>query len=135
MIHSISANSAVVVDASAIVDFLLDVRTVVRRLGQHELHAPVTVDAEMLHGLRRKWLNDAVSDEEAEVALLLFRQIVIHRHPVEPFVMRMWSLRQNVTAYDAGYVALAESLDLPLITRDARLSRSSGHGARIEYID
>jgi predicted nucleic acid-binding protein len=135
MIHSISANSAVVVDASAIVDFLLDVRTVVRRLGQHELHAPVTVDAEMLHGLRRKWLNDAVSDEEAEVALLLFRQTVIQRHPVESFVARMWSLRHNITAYDAGYVALAESLDLPLITRDRRLANSSGHAARIESIE
>ena len=47
----------------------------------------------------------------------------------------MWALRKNITAYDAGYVALAESLDLPLITRDRRLSRSSGHAARIEYID
>jgi predicted nucleic acid-binding protein len=46
----------------------------------------------------------------------------------------MWAMRRNITAYDAGYVALTESLDLPLLTRDARLSRSSGHGARIEYI-
>lgn len=47
----------------------------------------------------------------------------------------MWAIRQNVTAYDASYVALAESLDLPLITRDRRLAHSSGHAARIEYID
>lgn len=57
------------------------------------------------------------------------------RHPVEPLVHRMWSLRANVTAYDASYVALAESLSLPLVTRDRRLSRSSGHAAAIEYID
>lgn len=59
----------------------------------------------------------------------------ILRHPVEPLVHRMWSLRANVTAYDASYVALAESLGLPLITRDRRLARSSGHAAAIEYID
>jgi predicted nucleic acid-binding protein len=46
----------------------------------------------------------------------------------------MWSLRHNVTTYDAAYIALAEALDIPLLTRDARLSRSSGHTARIEYI-
>lgn len=58
----------------------------------------------------------------------------ILRHGIEPLVGRMWELRYNVSAYDAAYVALAESLNLPLITRDARLARSSGHAARIEYI-
>ncbi|HVE70624.1 MAG TPA: type II toxin-antitoxin system VapC family toxin [Thermoanaerobaculia bacterium] len=58
----------------------------------------------------------------------------ITRHPIEVLVPRMWFLRQNITAYDASYVALAESLNLPLITRDARLARSTGHAARIEYI-
>lgn len=47
----------------------------------------------------------------------------------------MWALRQNITAYDAGYVALAESLGVPLLTRDWRLAHSSGHAATIEYID
>ena len=47
----------------------------------------------------------------------------------------MWALRANVTAADAAYVALAELLDAPLITRDARLFRSSGHTARIEFIE
>jgi predicted nucleic acid-binding protein len=47
----------------------------------------------------------------------------------------MWALRNNITAYDAGYVALAESLGVPLVTRDRRLFNSSGHAARIEYID
>ena len=48
---------------------------------------------------------------------------------------RIWSLRDSVTAYDAAYVALAEILDCPLITCDARLARSHGHKARIELID
>ena len=46
----------------------------------------------------------------------------------------MWAIRQNLSAYDAGYVALAELLNVPLLTRDGRLARSSGHAARIEYI-
>lgn len=134
MIQLSSARSAIVVDASAIVDFLLDVRSVVRRVDLHDLHAPVTIDAEVLHGLRRKWLSEAITDDDAEIALSLFRRLVISRHAVQPFVTRMWTLRNNVTAYDAGYVALAESLNLPLLTRDRRLAHSSGHAARIEYL-
>jgi predicted nucleic acid-binding protein len=64
----------------------------------------------------------------------MFRRYDIIRYPVEPLVPRMWSLRRNITAYDASYVALAESLNLPLITRDRRLAQSSGHAARIDYI-
>lgn len=99
------------------------------------MHAPVTFDAEVLHALRRQWLIGRVGDEEARSAFTILRNASITRHPVQPFVQRMWSLRRNITAYDAGYVALAESLAMPLLTRDRRLSRSSGHAARIEYID
>ena len=48
---------------------------------------------------------------------------------------RVWDLRDNLSSYDAAYVALAELLNVPLLTRDARLARSTGHAARIEYID
>lgn len=75
-----------------------------------------------------------LGDDQAATALRMFQAYDITRHPVEPLVQRMWSLRANVTAYDASYVALAESLALPLITRDRRLSHSSGHAAAIEYI-
>jgi len=50
------------------------------------------------------------------------------------FVDRIWSLRANLTAYDAAYVALAESLPAPLITRDTRLAKAAGHTARIELV-
>lgn len=125
---------SIIVDASAIVDALLGVGNIHARILQHELHAPVTVDAEVLNAVRRKWLAKLVEDDEATMAVDLFQMFVIARHPVAPFVNRMWSLRHNVTTYDAAYVALAESLSIPLLTRDARLSRSSGHAARIEYI-
>jgi predicted nucleic acid-binding protein len=65
----------------------------------------------------------------------ILRAFPIERHPHEPLLERVLALRQNISAYDAMYVALAELLNAPLITRDARLARSSGHTARIEFIE
>jgi predicted nucleic acid-binding protein len=134
MTLSISETSSVVVDASVLIDAFRGFRRVAAALTHRQLHAPGTVDAEVLHGLRRAWLGKRIDDEEAQSVLAVLADTPIVRYPIEPFVRRIWSLRQNITAYDAAYVALAESLDLPLITRDARLARSSGHAARIEYI-
>ena len=135
MTLSTSATSSVVVDASVLIDALLiGVASVLARTAGADLHAPVTVDAEFLHAMRRRWLAGAVNTDQATGTLKVFGRLQIVRYPIEPLVWRIWSLRHNITAYDAGYVVLAESLNLPLITRDARLARSSGHAARIEYI-
>ncbi len=117
-----------------LVDAVLELQRFVGHLAHVQLHAPVTVDAEVVQALRRRWLLKPVDDQQAETAFELFRRYEIVRHSVEPLVDRMWALRRNVTAYDASYVALAETLDLPLLTRDRRLAKSSGHAARIEYI-
>lgn len=124
----------IVVDASAVVDLLLGIDDVVAELAKHELHAPVTIGSEVLHAFRRRWLSGQIRDHEATIAIQAFRELEITLHPVHPFLERMWSLRRNITAYDAGYVALAESLHSSLLTRDWRLAHSSGHAARIEYI-
>ena len=134
MTQSINGIMVIVVDASAVIDVLLAVGDVDRQLARHELHAPSTVDAEVLHGLRRKWLAGTIDAVVGAAAVGLFQRMPITRHPVQHLVDRIWALRQNISAYDAGYVALAESLNVPLLTRDGRLSRSSGHTARIEYI-
>jgi predicted nucleic acid-binding protein len=118
-----------------LIDALLGDIRVGQRITGPELHAPVTVDAEVLHGLRRAVYSGALDPLVADSVVQGFLRTVIERHAVRPFVARMWAMRRNITAYDAGYVALAESLNLPLITRDRRLSNSSGHAARIEYID
>lgn len=54
------------------------------------------------------------------------------RYPHEPFIRRIWELRENVSAYDAAYVALAETLEAPLVTTDRRLAQASAHEAKIE---
>jgi predicted nucleic acid-binding protein len=127
----------IVIDASALVDVIMGWRAEPireRLLRASFVHVPVTVDAELLHALRKHALAGVVGPQHSNAALKLLDGDTLSRHPVQPLAPRMWSLRHNITAYDAAYVALAESLDLPLITRDARLSRSSGHAARIEYI-
>jgi len=125
----------VVVDASVVIDALIGVQRLVDRLVMYELHAPVSIDAEVLHGVRRKWWKEFITDDEADTVVNSFQVLPIRRHPVAHLVDRMWSFRHNITAYDAGYVALAESMNVPLITRDGRLSRASGHTARIEYLE
>jgi predicted nucleic acid-binding protein len=127
----------IVIDASALVDVIMGWRAeaIKERLRDATIvHVPVTIDAEVLHALRKHALAGVVSIQHSNAALEMLRGTTLSRHPVQPFGPRMWSLRHNVTTYDAAYVALAESLDVPLLTRDARLSRSSGHTVRIEYI-
>lgn len=127
----------IVIDASALVDVIMGWRSEPirdRLLSASLVHVPVTVDAELLHALRKHAFAGVVGPQHSNAALRLLDGPTLLRHPVQPLAPRMWSLRHNITAYDAAYVALAESLGLPLLTRDARLSRSSGHAARIEYI-
>ena len=117
------------------VDVLVDHPELGLHFDGRELHAPVTIDAEVVHALRRRWIRDELTSVDVRARLDLLMNAAIRRHQVVGFIQRMWELRHNVTAYDAGYVVLAESLNIPLLTRDRRLARSSGHTARIEYID
>jgi predicted nucleic acid-binding protein len=75
-----------------------------------------------------------VSPDRAAEALADLADFDLHRHPHIDLLTRAWKLRENVTAYDAMYVALAEALDAPIVTCDAPLARAPGHGARIELI-
>jgi predicted nucleic acid-binding protein len=130
----------IVVDASIASEILLgcpgDVAALERLFGTNEdMHAPELFDAEVAHVIRGAWLDGDISNETGEMAISFLRVFPVTRHSHEPLLERVWALRQNVTAYDAMYVALAELLDVPLITRDGRLARSSGHSARIEFIE
>lgn len=125
----------VVVDASALVEVLTAGRAsdpLYARLAGEELHAPHLVDLEVAQVLRRLERTRALGAWPCSVALQSLRAMSLFREPHEPLLQRCWDLRANLTAYDAAYVALAEALESPLITCDARLYRAPGHRAAIE---
>lgn len=130
----------IVLDASALLEFLLQTPLGARveaRLfrDEGELHAPHLVDVEVTQGLRRLVRAGEVSPHRAAEAMADLVDLDLHRHPHLDLLTRVWTLRDNVTAYDAMYVALAEALDAPVVTCDAPLAKAPGHRARIEAID
>ena len=70
--------------------------------------------------------------EQERDALKALSDVRVNRYPHGPLVPRIWELRDDLTAYDAAYVALAEALDVPPVTTDGRLTRAPGHRARVE---
>jgi len=131
-------NGSVVVDTSVVVDVLTNVPNIaaaVESRGVTVLHAPYAIDLEFLNVLRNLWLHSRITKQEGARVIYEFSQMISVRHHHEALLVRAWDLRNNVSASDALFVALAEHLDIPLITRDRRLARSSGHTARIEFIE
>jgi predicted nucleic acid-binding protein len=129
----------IVVDASALLEFLLQTSLGTRveaRLfrDEDEWHSPHLADVEVTQGLRRLVRANAVSPARAADAIADLADLDLHRHSHIDLVTRAWKLRENVTAYDAMYIALAEALDAPMVTCDTPLGRSSGHRAHIEVI-
>lgn len=128
----------IVIDASVVVDIVTasERSALLRgRLQDTQVFAPYLIDLEVLHSIRRQQYRGLISLARCAVAVVNLQSMVILRHPHEPLIDRIWELRNNLTAYDAAYVALAETLGATLITRDARMARSSGHEARIEYVE
>jgi predicted nucleic acid-binding protein len=97
-----------------------------------DLHAPHLIDTEMLHALRRMTRTGELSDERAADARTDFAELSLTRYPHQPLSDRIWTLRHNLTAYDATFVALAETLDAPLVTCDTRLTAAPAHHANVE---
>jgi predicted nucleic acid-binding protein len=129
----------IVVDASTILELLLQTplaAAVERRLleGGETIHAPALLDLEMAQVLRRYVSRGEVSALRAGVALDTMTVFPVTRYTHEALLPRIWELRENLTAYDAAYVALAEALRAPLVTGDERLARAPGVRAAIELI-
>lgn len=126
----------IVVDSSALVDALTavpgsdDLRSY---LAAEDLHAPGLIDFELVSALRGLTLAGHLSATRAQDLLTDFDDLPMQRWPsADALRRRAFQLRDNISAYDAAYVVLAEALDCPLLTRDTRLARSRGHSARIE---
>lgn len=129
----------IVLDASALVELLLGTqagRKVAERIADPRLglHVPHLADVEVAQVLRRYVREGALEAGAGAAALADLRALDLERHSHEALLERAWSLRENVTAYDAVYVALAEALDAPLLTCDARLARAPGLRARFELV-
>ena len=127
----------IVVDASAAVTMFLNLGRGAARVRERleaveYVQVPHLFDVEVLHALRRHSLRGSLSEEQSRLILSLLREMKAVRYPHAPLVPRIWELRENLTAYDAAYVALAEALDAPLVTMDERLARAPGMRAAVE---
>lgn len=129
----------IVVDASAVLEAILCTaagKAVEARLFEprETLHAPHLLDVEVAQVVRRYAVNGEIDAERGRVALADLADLPVRRYPHDFLLPRVWELRNNLTAYDAVYVALAEALDAPLLTRDKRLVAAAGHRARVEIV-
>lgn len=111
-----------VLDASAAIEAVLG--SAEWTMGD-DFHAHAGLDIEVLAVLRRKTIRDDLPPHLAREALDVFCELQIARHPLRRLMPRIWTLRNDVSAYDAGYVALAEALGFPLLTLDRRLAKTA----------
>lgn len=125
-----AASRTVVLDSSALVALLVDGGAtgdwVAATIDARELAAPHLALFEAANVLRRHEMSGVLDGTAAMLAHQDLVTLPVHLWPYSLFSDRVWQLRQNMTAYDAAYVALAESLDAPVVTLDRRLSRAAG---------
>jgi predicted nucleic acid-binding protein len=95
------------------------------------LHAPHVLDVEAAQVIRRHAANREINQERGRAALDDLADLPVRRYAHDFLLQRVWNLRHNLTAYDAVYIALAEALDAPLLTRDQRLAAAAGRRAGI----
>jgi predicted nucleic acid-binding protein len=129
----------IVVDASAVLDVLLR-RSITLEIEERlfspgeSWHAPHIVDLEVAQVLRRHTTVGDMTPERGRQALDDLSALPLTRYRHDVLLPRIWELRHNATAYDAAYLALAEALAAPLVTRDVRLAGIPGHRAAIELL-
>lgn len=129
----------IILDASALLAVLLGTTAsaaIAERMFSRgaSLHAPHLIDIEVSHVVRRYAAMGDITAERGREALANLAELRLQRHAHTSLLPRIWALRHNLTAYDATYVALAEALDAPLLTRDGRLAAAAGHQARVEVV-
>lgn len=123
-----------IADASVVVAYLLGEASDAEREGMlSDVHAPSLLDVEVTQTLRRLVRGAKLELAVAEIGRDELAQLGVHRHPDAALLRRAWELRDTCTTYDGLYVALAEALDAPLLTRDGRLAR--GIGGLVEIVE
>jgi predicted nucleic acid-binding protein len=125
----------IVVDASVVLEALVGfgrettLRSKLEAAG--DLLAPSFLDVEVANVLRREVRLGNLSADRGLEALTDLIDLALTTYDVDYLLFRIWDFRANLTAYDAAYVALAEDLRVPLLTRDQKLASTQGHGAQI----
>jgi predicted nucleic acid-binding protein len=129
----------IVVDASTVIEWLLGLpraEPVAARLeSEPSAHAPHLLDLEVAQVLRRLEATGRIEADRGRQAIDDLADLDLGRHPHDVLLPRVWQLRQNLTAYDAVYVALAEALDAPLLTLDRRLARATSVHAIVQVVE
>ena len=128
----------IVVDASVIAAALADDdedgERARSRLQGERLTAPEVLDLEVVSVIRKAFASGALSRRRAGLALADLIDLDLERISHRPMLARIWELHENLTPYDAAYVALAETIDATLVTADRRLSLAPGPRCTIEYL-
>ncbi|MGM0618263.1 MAG: type II toxin-antitoxin system VapC family toxin [Actinomycetota bacterium] len=122
--------------ANAIADDQADgdtARDVIRQRGG--VSAPDLVDIETVAVLRKRWLAGTLPGRRFASAVRDLEELAIERYPTRQLMWRAYELRESVIVYDTAYVALAEALDRPLVTADARLARAPGIRCEVELVE
>ena len=128
----------IVVETSAMVNALVGDpanSSLLALLADEELHAPTLLDFEVASALRGHTLGgklDPVRLEEAVEDLTAFR---IERHPMTGLLGHMLALRDNFTVYDAAYLVLAQALDSPIVSADAKLQEAARLGVDVRVFE
>lgn len=124
----------IVVDASAAMLALFNDGDARRSLATEAVAIPHLADSEILHAIRAQVLRGNVVSGVASAALDRWARLGLRRFAVVGLLTRIWELRDNLTAYDATYIALAEALACELLTADARLARAPGPTCAITVV-
>jgi predicted nucleic acid-binding protein len=128
----------IVVDASvvapALADDDVDGDRARERLRGERLVAPELLDLEVVAVVRKALFAGVLDERRAAMALADLANLDLERVGHRPLLPRIWELHPNVTPYDAAYVALAETIEVTLVTADHRLSKASGPRCEIEYL-
>jgi predicted nucleic acid-binding protein len=127
----------IVIEASALVDALVDDPAnpeLLALIADSDLHAPSLLDYEVTSTLRGHALGGKLDDTQLEDATEDFAALGIARYPLSAIMPNVLNLRDKFTVYDAAYVVLAQALDVPLVTADAKLTEAGKIGVEVRVL-